>query len=418
MMTDVTLRPGGDPKTARPGTGSSARFERQKRRILDAATVALNDKGVRGMTLLEVAGALDLTTTSVTYYFRRKEHLAAAVFEDSLARLADLVREAGQEPDPRRRVARYVALYFEQYAAALRGEVRPFANLSEIRALEEEKRHALIVQYQDLFRMVRALFGRPGTVARKRLFTARAHILNEALFWSEIWLRHHAIGDFPNVGRRLIDVLDGGIATPGTEWTAGTFLPDRPAGSAEREAFLRVATRLINEIGYKGASVERITGELNRTKGSFYHHIDAKDDLVAECSRHSYRRLAALQTRANREHASPWDRITAALGSALALQIGGDFPLLRSTALQAMPPAVRDMAVEQANRTAFGVMGALVDGMGEGTVRIVDPLIASHLIVSSINAAFDMRSWAQQQPVEQAIAIYRSVIKDGIFDPA
>jgi AcrR family transcriptional regulator len=391
-MTDATLRTAAEPKTVRSSAGSSARFERQKQRILDAATVQLNGKGVRGMTLLEVAGALDLTTTSVTYYFRRKEHLAAAVFEDSLARLADLVREAGREPDPRSRVARYVELYFDQYAAALRGEVRPFANLSEIRALEEETRHALIAQYQALFRLVRDFFGQPGTPARKRLFIARAHILNEALFWSEIWLQHHAIGDFPNVRRRLLDVLDGGIATPGTEWTAETFPPDMPAESAEREAFLRVATRLINEIGYKGASVERITGELNRTKGSFYHHIDAKDDLVAACSRHSYHRLAALQ-------------------------IGSDFPLLRSTALQAMPPAVRDVAVEQANRTALGVMGALVDGMREGTVRIVDPWIASHLIVSSINAAFDLRIWAEQQPIEQAMAIYRSVLKDGIYDP-
>jgi AcrR family transcriptional regulator len=413
-MSEATPHPGGEPNVAR----SSARFERQKQRILDAATVLLNGKGVRGMTLLEVAGALDLTTTSVTYYFRRKEHLAAAVFEDSLARLADLVREAGRERDARRRVARYVELYFDQHAAALRGEVRPFANLSEIRALEEETRHALIAQYQDLFRLVRAFFGRPASQARKRLFVARTHILNEALFWSEIWLQHHAIGDFPNVRRRLLDVLDGGIATPGTEWTAETFPPDMPVESAEREAFLRVATRLINEIGYKGASVERITGELNRTKGSFYHHIDAKDDLVAACSRHSYHRLAALQIRANREHASPWLRITAALGSALALQIGSDFPLLRSTALQAMPPAVRDVAVEQANRTALGVMGALVDGMREGTVRIVDPLIASHLIVSSINAAFDLRNWAAQQPIDQAMAIYRSVLKDGIFDPA
>lgn len=83
-MTQAPLKRSGKVKSAQSAPGGSARFERQKQRILDAATLLLNQKGVRGMTLLEVAGALDLTTTSVTYYFRRKEHLAAAVFDDSL----------------------------------------------------------------------------------------------------------------------------------------------------------------------------------------------------------------------------------------------------------------------------------------------------------------------------------------------
>ena len=58
-------------------------------------------------------------------------------------------------------------------------------------------------------------------------------------------------------------------------------------------AFLLAATRLINELGYRGASVQRIASELNVTKGSFYHHLDAKDDLVAACYRRSFDRIAA-----------------------------------------------------------------------------------------------------------------------------
>jgi hypothetical protein len=47
-------------------------------------------------------------------------------------------------------------------------------------------------------------------------------------------------------------------------------------------------------IGYKGASVDRIMKALKLTKGSFYHHIEAKDDLILECFRDSYRRLAHI----------------------------------------------------------------------------------------------------------------------------
>lgn len=399
-------------------TGASARFERQKQRILDAATLLLNQKGVWGMTLQEVARALDLTTSSVTYYFKRREDLAAGVFEDSLARLASLARQAARAPTPRHRVARYIELYFEQSAEALRGQARPFASLAEIRALNETTRSTLIGQYQEIFRAVRGFFGVAETADRKLILTARAHILNEALFWSDIWLPRYAIGDFSNVGRRLLSVLDGGLATPGTPWTAQPLTLDRAPDVAEQQAFLRVATQLINESGYKGASVDRIARQLNRNKTAFYRHIEGKDNLVAECSRASYHRLAELQNLANRRHSSPWHRITTTLSSALALQFQDEFPLLRSSALQAMPLALRGVALEQANRTALGLMGVLVEGMQEGTVRISDPWIASQVILSAINASYDLKGWRRSQPVEKAIAIYSGVLASGLFDSA
>lgn len=409
-----------DPsETASPSSapaGASARFERQKQRILDAATLSLNQKGVWGMTLQEVAGALDLGTSSVTYYFKRREHLAAAVFEDSLSRLAGLAEQASREATPRARVARYVELYFAQYARALRGECRPFAILSEIRAMEEGVRAALIGQYQAIFRTVRAFFGDTRNPERKRLLTARAHILNEALFWAEIWLQRFAIGDFPNVRQRMLAVFDGGLVTPGTPWQARIIDLDAAPDAAEQEDYLRVATRLINDFGYRGASVEKITGDLKRAKTSFYRHLEGKDELVAACSRHSHQRLAALQGLADREQSSAWDRIATTLRSALALQFRGEFPLLRSSALQAMPASVRQRAVERSERTALGLMGRLVWAMQDGSVRIVDPLIASHIVTSAIDASYDLRGWRTTLPLDQAIDSYMSVLATGIFD--
>ena len=86
-------------------------------------------------------------------------------------------------------------------------------------------------------------------------------------------------------------------------------------------------------------------------------------------------------------------------------------------AYQAMPPAVRELALLQAQRTAFGVMGALVEAMGEGTVRPIDPLIAAHLILSSINAAHELRGWRHGQSIDEAIATYETVLGEGLFDP-
>ncbi|MBA2932670.1 TetR/AcrR family transcriptional regulator [Sphingomonas sp. CGMCC 1.13654] len=406
-----------DNEAGIPVPDNANRYERQKQRIVDAATILLNRKGMRGMTLADVAGELGLTTTSVTYYFRRKEQLVAAVFEDALARLAAMVHEAGREPTPRARVARYVELYFEDFAQARRERGRPIANLSEMRSMDGEARSRLIAQYRTIRRAVRGFFGPPTDEARKRLLTARAHILNEALFWQDTWLGQFAIGDLPNVRRRFFRILDGGITTAGTAWDARIIEPDAMTGPGEQESFLRVATRLINDTGYRGASVKRIMAELNRTKGSFYHHLDAKDDLIVSCWRISHRRLADLRAKAYGEHESPWRRISTTVTSALALQLANEFPLLRVTAYQAMPPAVRDLALLYAQRTALGVMGALVEAMAEGTVRPIDPLIASHLILSSINAAHDLQGGHEGQSIEEAIATYETVLGEGLFDP-
>ncbi|KAK0332393.1 hypothetical protein LTR94_025071 [Friedmanniomyces endolithicus] len=406
-------------KLTEPPTASSAtlRFEHRKQRIVDAATTLLNQKGMQGMTLADVASALNLATTSITYYFRRKDLLVVAVFEDTLARLATMAKEAGQRSTPRERVARYLELHSDAFADALRGEGRPIANLSELRSLGEDARARLIEHYRAILRVVRNFFGTPANDARKRLFTARAHILNEALFWQAVWLGQYAIGDFPNVRRRFFEILDGGIAVPGVPWDGCIVEPNPVTQPGEQESFLRAATLLINDIGYRGASVKRIMGGLNRTKGSFYHHLDSKENLIVACWQISNRRMADLHTKAYRAHVSPWKRVSSIVTSALALQFGNDFPLLRVTACQAMPAHVRDLVLQQAQRIVLGMMGALVEGIQEGSVRAIDPLVASHLIVSAINAASELRVAPDRQSIGDAITTYETVLGSGIFDP-
>lgn len=157
-----------------------SRYERQRERILDAATHLLNQRGISGMTLQEVAEQLGLKTTAVTYYFRYKEQLIVAVFEDSLQRLSAMAEEAGQASTPRERVSRYLEIWFDHYAAAMRNETRPMAILSELRALEGGAREKLIGSYQDIFRAVRNLLGPTDTTEQKLRLTVRAQMLNEA----------------------------------------------------------------------------------------------------------------------------------------------------------------------------------------------------------------------------------------------
>src|SRR5580692_7919829 len=90
---------------------ATARFNRKREAIIAAATEILNYRGVRGMTLALVAERVGLITTSVTYYFKKKDELAAACFLSGIERLKALVREAGAERSASARVRRLLELY-------------------------------------------------------------------------------------------------------------------------------------------------------------------------------------------------------------------------------------------------------------------------------------------------------------------
>lgn len=394
----------------------SERFERQSGRILDAATRLLNRLGVTGMTVVEVAKSLGLKNTAVTYYFRYKEQLVEAVFADSLTRLGDMVREAACQSTPRLRVERYLQLHFDLHAAALREEARPLANLAEIRSLEPLLRSRLIAQYQEVFRAVRGFFGPIDSEESRLDFTARAQMLNETLFWSAIWLKDYAIGDFDTVRRQLLQILESGIAEADAQ--IEPILVPMPEDESDRDAaaaFLKIATRLLNEIGYRGTSIDRIAAELNLTKGSFYHHLDTKDDLILECFRNNYRRLGRLHRTLSGLTNSKAQLLLSIIANTLRVQFGTDYPLLRITAMQALPPPLREIPMAHSQRSTLLLNGLMVDACQEGVVRRVNPLLASHVVMSAIDSAFDIRSWAAKQDPDLAVGRYIDVILYGVL---
>ncbi len=396
----------------------TTRFQEKRERILDAAANLVNEHGLKGMTLVDVAQAVDLNTTSVTYYFKRKELLAAAAFERTLDRIEDMVREAGKEATPRARVAAYVHANFTYRRRLRQGRERPITVLSDMRAMDDDTRLALADRYRGIITMIRDFFGPAETEKARALSAARAHVLIENMFWMPAWITRYSVPDFARVEQRLLQIFDSGIALPGAVWTPQILdIRDEEAdGDGGKANFLRAATRLINERGYRGASVERIASELNVTKGSFYHHLDAKDDLVLSCFDTSYTRVSRAQRAANETIDSCWDRLTGVFATLLQVQFQTEFPLLRTTALQALPVEMRARVMDRSNRMARRFAGMMIDGITAGEVKTIDPLIASQMIMAMLNAAFELRRWAQGLEPDTAIRYYASTLAYGLYD--
>lgn len=403
-------------------TGNDAgtkRFGEKRDAIVHAASVLISQNGVQATTLSEVARAIGLNATSVTYYFPRKDALIVAVYEATLELMEQMASSALAEPTPEARLRKYIALNMALRERIRRGERGLITSLSEIRTLADEQQDYLSNRYRGIVDTVRHFFGEPECGDRRALYSARAHILLEATMWLPVWSLRYSVLDFPRLEERMFDILANGLPASRGEWKP-IELSERAwrteGETSQNQDFLRVATIMINERGYRGASVNRIAEALNVTKGSFYHHHEAKDDLVLACFQESYDRLSAVQMAALRTSGTYWARLTSALHELLDLQFYDAMPLLRTAALQALENEQRVDVVMRSNRLARRFAGMLMDGIADGSVRPIDPLIASQIIMSSLNAAYEARRWSERfDDREAAIGTYVSALSDGML---
>ena len=74
---------------------ASPRFESKRRLILDEATRLFKARGLKGATLIDVARSIGLSNTSVSYYFPRRDDLAAACFFRTIAAYDALLDAVG-----------------------------------------------------------------------------------------------------------------------------------------------------------------------------------------------------------------------------------------------------------------------------------------------------------------------------------
>lgn len=389
----------------------TARFQEKRDTILAAAARQFNAQGVKGATLGDIAASVGLVTTSITYYYRKKEDLATACFLRAIVAHESLALQAAGETTVADRVARFFDLHARLLADIERGEQPPLMIFADIRALPEAQAATVFAAYTDMFRRVRALLAGPETAALGRdELNARAHLLLSAAHWVRAWIHRYEVDEYPRVAQRVTQLVLHGLAAPGQQWPdddtmAGLQLdgPGALAGTPAlpvtgldetADAFLRAATELVNEQGYRGASVDKISARLNVTKGSFYHHNETKLDLITACFERSFGVLRHTLRAAEQAAGPGWLRACAAAATLVRFQLSDHGPLLRSTATSALPDDTRrDQVRHTLQRLTERIASVLVDGLVDGSIRPMDPAIAAQLLSSAINAAAELQRW-------------------------
>lgn len=395
------------------------RYAAKREAILDAAVGHFNARGIRGTSLNDVAGSVGLVTNSITYYYRRKEDLAAACYLRTLQWHQGLLDRVEPLADPQARLRAFLDAYFADLAAIGTGGHRPQVRLTDLRALPSPQSEAVFTAYNDLFRRARGLFvpeeAVPGLDRAGR--SARAHLVLSIIHTARAWIDRYEPQDFGRVGTRVADLLVRGLAGPGSRW-AEAEPPLAEIRTGPTEPFLRAATALINEEGYRGASVEKISARLSVTKGSFYHHNDNKDDLVASCFARTFDILRREQDAAEARGGSGWARLTGCARALVRHQFSETGPLLRCAALGALPDALRAEVPSTLGRLWERLAFPIGDGVADGSIRPVDSSIAAQVVSSMIDSASDLDRWCPGVETGRAAELLARPLFIGIFSEA
>lgn len=396
------------------------RFQEKREAILSGAARLFNEHGLKGATLSDIAGSVGLVTNSVTYYYRRKEDLAQACLLRSVAALDAEAVAAAAQPGVAERVRAFLCGHAQRLAAIESGEQPPLIVFHDIRALPEPQAGAVFSAYNAMFRRVRTLLQGEQTAALGRdALNARAHIVLSIANWMGLWIGRHEPAEYVRAADRVSDVLLRGIAGGASVWSPpDTTWQLSGSGDGTSEAFLRAATALVNEQGYRGASVDKISARLNVTKGSFYHHNDNKQDLISACFERSFAVMREALARAERGPGSGWSRACAAACALVRFQLSADGPLLRVSATSALPDRVqRDYVRTTLRRLTERMTGVVVDGMVDGSVRPLDPAVAAQIAIATINAAAELQRWVPGITQATAPDLYVRAAFEGLLCP-
>jgi len=86
--------------------------ELRRAELIEAAVVTIHDRGFENATVRDIARAAGGSPASVLYYFKSKDELLAAAFEESDVRFRAMVRESIENETGFDKIARLIAICF------------------------------------------------------------------------------------------------------------------------------------------------------------------------------------------------------------------------------------------------------------------------------------------------------------------
>ncbi len=374
------------------GSGKPARKRAAKRDLLFAeAAREINAMGAGGMVINDVAERVGLSRNALYYYVADRTDLVFGAYQRACeATTDDLAAAAEASEGPRERLARFVELQ-------LAFERPPQAVLSDVDFLPPAQR-SVIAELQA--RNVAILRGwLEAGAARGVLRACNSLVAAQALVgmisWSRLspdWLGYR---DGPaarrRIGQAIVDLMLNGFATgprPAPLCTldiealtarAVNLFDRQQANEVKIAQLIAAASRLFNQRGIEGASLDDIGAEVGATKGAIYHYFDDKADLVARCYRRAFELYDLIIDTAVDQGRDGLDKALITLHLNVQAQAGPTSPLMPQPGRLALADADRAAFDRAGQRLHMSTNRSLRQGIADGSVRPCDTVFVGQV---------------------------------------
>ena len=409
------------PRTPAAGNGDSKtlRYRQKREAILNAATQLFDKRGFKGTMLSEVAGKVELNTNSITYYWKKKEDLFLDCQMHTINTLDLIIDRAAAGQTPAERIRRFIDAFVDMLLECHAGRYPAIMSFRDLQDLGTSYAKVMYPAYRDMFRRARNLVADgPLQTENKMALTVRTHLLLSQVQWSRFWLAGFSAASYTRMAEYMCDILLNGLAEPGFVWgpnaldeqLAAIDIPESP-----NHGFLAAAINLINEVGYEGASIDRISARLSVTKGSFYHHIPSKEELFAECMRRTLSVVESMQNLLLQSREPGFDKLSA-LGRALVkFHFSPRGPLLRLSGWSTSPNYARFLdRVEPVREFIQGVTDLFAAGMVDKSVRLTHQQVGALMLVGMISGATVLDKWVPGSEQTDVIDLFVRPFFEGI----
>jgi AcrR family transcriptional regulator len=148
----------------------------------------------------------------------------------------------------------------------------------------------------------------------------------------------------------------------------------------------RVATELFRERGFHATSMQDLAEALGLNRGSIYHYIAAKDDLLWTIVSDALDRLVACVRPELDGEGSGEARVRRAIAAHLRFAANNLNELsLLQIELRSLPPERRQVLVERRDAYEAHWRRAIADGIVDGSFRQLDVRLAGFIVLSTCN---------------------------------
>jgi len=161
----------------------------------------------------------------------------------------------------------------------------------------------------------------------------------------------------------------------------------RPGAQRRRSELIRVACRVFAEKGFDGASLQDIAAEFGVLKGSLFHYIQTKDELLLEIIEGVYADAAREVWVIAQEEDTAVNRLRRVIvGYAVFISRNLDEVTVWMHDFNALPDARRKALRKLEDRDRHRLEDLIAEAQREGGIRAdVDPRLAALALLGSIN---------------------------------